>query len=465
MALRLHNTLSRSKQDFRPDGRAVGLYTCGPTVYDVAHIGNLRTYVFEDVLRRWLKYGHSLEVKQVMNITDVEDKIIKRSGARTPAEMKTWTKQFEDRFYQDLQALGVEPAEAYPKATDFMPQMINLVEQIMAAGLAYERDGSIYLDVAQYHAKYGYGRLLNIDSDNFGKVSRIDADEYDKDAAQDFALWKAEAPDKPGWNSPWGYGRPGWHLECSVMAQAELGDSIDIHAGAVDLIFPHHENEIAQTKAATGQDLARFWVHGEHLLVDGSRMGKSLDNFYTLDDVTSKGFEPLWLRFLFVSAHYRSKLNFTWESLTAAKEGTERIRVGLRRLAEEPVSESARAPIAVGQFRQTFDRAMDDDLNTPEALAVIFELISNLNAAFDAGGIEADQRSELQGFFSYADSVLGVVSAPVAAVPAAVRKLLDSREKARNDGDYSQSDELREQILQEGWEVEDTPRGQRLRKR
>lgn len=465
MALKLHNTLSRSKEDFTPfRNGTVSFYTCGPTVYDSAHIGNLRTYVFEDTLRRWLEYGHGLKVNQVMNITDVEDKIITRSGAQTATEMCSWTGQYEKRFYADLALLGVEKAESYPKATDYIPQMIAMVEQIIAAGLAYEREGSVYLDVRKYHQQHGYGTLLNIDPENFGQVSRIDADEYDKDSPQDFALWKAEQADKPGWESPWGYGRPGWHLECSVMAREELGETIDIHAGAVDLIFPHHENEIAQTKAATGKPLARYWLHAEHLLVDGARMAKSENNFYTLADVTKKGFEPAVLRLMFLSAHYRSKLNFTWDSLASAKESLERIRTFLRRLSEPP-GEASSKRVEVDKSRQEFDRAMDDDLNTPEALAVIFELITDVNAAIDEGGLGEDRRQKIRDFLAYADTVLGIVSVSDVKPPGAVQKLADKRENARGEGDFKESDRLRDEIIKAGWEVEDTAQGQRLRKR
>lgn len=466
--LKLYNTLSRSKEDFRPRVPGeVSLYTCGPTVYDTQHIGNLRTAVFADTLKRWLAYGESYDVTHVVNITDVEDKIINRSGVATVPEMQAWTKQFEDKYYSDLAALRVEPADKYPHATDFIPQMIAFIEKIVAADLAYVSDGSVYLNVRRYNDQYGYGKLLRVDFAGFAGNHRIDNDEYDKENAQDFALWKAESQDKPGWESPWGYGRPGWHLECSVMVKEELGLTIDIHTGAVDLIFPHHENEITQSQAANGEPLANFWVHAEHLLVDSAKMAKSAGNFYTLDDVTKKGFAPAVLRLLYLQAHYRSKLNFTWESLKAAVAGYERIQQTLRRLQERTTllpPDTGRF-FEVGQVRLDFNQAMDDDLSTPEALAVIYELLKNVNAALDADELTETQREDLRTFFHYAHRVLGVFELEERVIPDTVQQLVEQRENARKDKDFSAADRLRDELAALGWDVEDTAQGQRLRKR
>lgn len=464
--LKLHNTLTRSKDEFKPlKPGSVGLYTCGPTVYGPAHIGNLRTYVFEDVLRRWLKYGHELEVTQVMNITDVEDKILRDSQAKTVAEMAAYTEPFTEKFHADLAALGVEVVEQYPRATQYIPQMIVLIEKIVAAGFGYKRDGSVYFDVRKYNDAHGYGKLLKIDFEGFSE-HRIDNDEYEKDNIQDFALWKAESADSVGWDSPWGHGRPGWHIECSAMSAELLGQPFDIHTGGVDNIFPHHENEIAQSQAANGSDLARTWLHAEHLLVDGAKMAKSENNFYTLDDVREKGFDPLVLRMLYVSAHYRSKLNFSWKSLEAAKASLDRIGEFMLRLGE-PVDAGAENPGQVADLLQgakkRFVAAMDDDLNTPEALASVFDLMRELNQLLDNGNIESGEVEAIKDQFDFYDRVLGVVHGADVVVPAEIQELADARESARQAKNWAESDRLRDALAAQGWSVEDTSHGPRLR--
>lgn len=477
MALHLYNTLTRKKEPFTPlhKGR-VTLYTCGPTVYDAAHIGNLRTYVFEDVLRRWLEYGHGNEVMQAMNITDVEDKIIKASKAKTVVEMDAYTSQYVEQFFSDLQALNIEKAERYPQATAYIDQMVGFIKRIIANGFAYERDGSVYFDVQKYHQAHRYGRLLKIDFKGFAAGHRIDNDEYDKESVQDFALWKAADKDTPGWDSPWGYGRPGWHIECSVMAKADLGETIDIHAGAVDLVFPHHENEIAQSQAAQGEPLAKYWLHAEHLLVDGKKMAKSAKNYYTLADITEKGFEPVHLRMLFLQAHYTSKLNFTWDSLQAAKESYERIQAFYDRLAEaggraegaqsEVPDEDPRAVARlIAQAKERFAAAMDDDLNTAEALAAVFDFIRDANALIDDGELGDAELAAVLGALKDFNQTLGVIMLTVTEVPEEVEELLDHREKAREDKDFAQADTLRKQIEKAGFTLEDTATGPRLRKK
>lgn len=470
MSLELYNTLTHKKEPFTPaKPKAATLYTCGPTVYDAAHIGNLRTYVFEDTLRRWLERGHDLKVNQAMNVTDVDDKILKNSQAETVEEMGLYTEPFEERFFEDLAALKVEPAEQYPRATEYVPQMIKLIENILKAGLAYEREGSVYFDVQKYHEAHRYGRLLKIDFAGFADGHRIDNDEYDKESAQDFALWKAELPGSPGWNSPWGYGRPGWHIECSAMA-AQLGLPVDIHAGAVDLTFPHHENEIAQTKAGTGKQLAKYWLHAEHLLVDGAKMAKSAGNFYTLTDITAKGYGPLALRMLYLQSHYRSKLNFTWQSLDAAAESLKRIQEFYARLAE-PLTPSTADPEAVAtlltEVRERFTGAMDDDLNTAEALAAVFDLIREGNVLIDAGKLDENSLEEVVQAFKDFNDVLAVLEFdPVETeVPPEVQSLVSEREQARESGDFKAADHLRAKIEETGFTLEDTPNGPRLRKK
>lgn len=467
MALELHNTLSRKKEPFVPQGKTVTIYSCGPTVYDTAHIGNLRTYVFGDTLRRWLRHGHGLTLNQAMNITDVEDKIIKGSKAKTAADLPAFTKPHERQFFADVDALGIERVETYPKATEHIKPMITLVERILANGFAYERDGSVYFDLRKYGAQHTYGQLLNVDFSGFAEGHRIDNDEYEKDNVQDFALWKAVEADSPGWDSPWGHGRPGWHLECSVMA-GELAPTVDIHTGAVDLIFPHHENEIAQTKAATGNDLAKVWLHAEHLRVDDAKMAKSAKNFYTLADVTKKGYAPAVLRMLFLGAHYRSKLNFTWESLDAARESFDRLQEFRRRLSEATPGQAAKPGQTLERLADAqakFIAAMNDDLATPEALAVVFELVRDLNARIDAGELGEDDLAETRDAFERFDAVLGLASPEEIEVPAAVQALVDDRETARTTGDFDASDKLRVQIETAGYAVEDTERGPRVRRK
>jgi cysteinyl-tRNA synthetase len=467
VTLRLYNTLTRRKEAFAPRSKKlVTLYTCGPTVYAPAHIGNLRTYVFEDILRRWLGHGEGYDVCQVMNITDVEDKIIRDSKARDVAAMQAYTQPFEQRFREDLVALGVEPAEHYPRATEYVSQMIALIERIITAGFAYERDGSVYFDVRRYNEDHVYGQLATIDFAGFSE-HRIDNDEYDKENVQDFALWKRVAADSPGWDSPWGWGRPGWHIECSAMAQALLDDlPIDIHTGGVDNIFPHHENEIAQTSAGEGKDLARFWLHAEHLLVDGKKMAKSENNFYTLDEIVDHGYDAATLRMLYVSAHYRSKVNFSWQSLEAAKQSQQRIDDFLSRLGGPfpgGTDNPGEVTGIVSRSREAFDAALRDDLNTPEALSVIFELIRELNTLLDRGAIDDGEALAIRDAFDAYDRVLGVIHESDKEVPEAVAALIEQRRIAREEKDFAASDRLRDEIAVLGWSVEDTPSGQRVR--
>lgn len=468
MTLKLQNTLTRKKEPFKPLKRGeVSLYTCGPTVYDAVHIGNLRTYVFEDTLRRWLRYGHRLNVRQVMNITDVEDKIIKASHAKTVADLKAYTRRYEERFFADLNALRVERAEAYPRATAKIKQMIAMANRILRAGYAYERDGSVYFDVRRYDKDHTYGQLIKVDFQGFDSHHRIDNDEYDKEHVQDFALWKAVPKSSPGWESPWSYGRPGWHLECSVMA-GELAATVDLHAGAVDLKFPHHENEIAQTQAANGQPLARIFLHAEHLLVDGQKMAKSQHNFYTLSDVTAKGFSPLALRLLFLNAHYRSKLNFTWKSLAAVQNSYMRIQELLCRLDEEPPAKNIDAATISATFdvaKVDITKVMDDDLNTAGALAVIFNRVVNkVHAMFDRHNMVQGNIDETKAFFTWLNQIFSIFTLEQIDVPEAVQALVAKREKVRQQKDFKASDALRQQIAQKGFSVEDTDAGSRLRR-
>lgn len=445
-SLKLYNTLSRKVEDFAPQSPPkVTMYTCGPTVYDFAHIGNLRTYIFEDLLRRVLEVD-GYEVKQVMNITDIEDKIIKKAKEKgvLPEQI---TGPFEQAFKKDISELNIEPAAVYPRATEHVQGMIKYVQALLDKGFAYiESDGSIYFSIAKFH---DYGKLSQLDKRQIKIGARVAVDEYEKENAQDFALWKSVEPDEFGYDSPWGKGRPGWHLECSVMSQQHLGDTLDIHTGGVDNIFPHHENEIAQSEAKTGKRFSNFFVHGEHLLVDGRKMAKSLGNFFTLRDIEEKGFEPLAFRYLVLTAHYRDKLNFTWESLQSAQNALNNLREEIRAW-EKP-------KIGCAEYEQKFLEAANNDLGLPQALAILHEMIASKNP------LSCKAASLLQ-----MDKVLGLkldeyLGKPL-DVPGQVQKLIEEREDARKDKDFKKSDELRDRVKELGFEIEDSEIGPKIKK-
>ncbi|MDO8498649.1 MAG: cysteine--tRNA ligase [bacterium] len=443
---RLFNTLTRKVEDFKPlNPPKVGMYTCGPTVYDFAHIGNLRTYLFEDLLQRTLE-ADGFQVKRVMNITDIEDKIIKKAKEKG-VEIKEITEPFTEAFWEDLNKLNIKPADVYPKATEHIGQMIKYIEALIKNGLAYmEKDGSVYFDISKFPE---YGKLSQLDKREIKVGARVAVDEYEKENAQDFALWKSVGPDEVGYNSPWGKGRPGWHIECSVMSQEYLGETFDLHGGAVDLIFPHHENEIAQSEGKTGKKFVKFFVEGEHLLVNGQKMAKSLGNFFTLRDIEQEGFDPMALRYLVLTAHYRDKLNFTWESLEAASNALNNLR--------EEVRSWDQPKIGCAEYEQRFMEAVDNDLNVPQALAVMWELVRS----------DYPTSAKAESLLKF-DKILGLkldeyLGKPL-EVPEKVQKLVEEREKARSRKDFKKSDELRDQIKKLGYEVEDTSQGPKVRK-
>ncbi len=443
--VKLFNSLTRKIEDFRPiNPPNVGMYTCGPTVYDFMHIGNLRTFVLSDILHRVLQVN-GFEVKAVENITDIDDKIIKRAAEKN-VSVGELTSEYTKYFLEDILKLNILPADIAPKATEHIGKMIKYIEQLLKKGLAYvEKDGSVYFDISKLA---NYGKLSGLEGRTLKTGTRILSDEYTKDNVQDFALWKAVDPDGVGWNSPWGKGRPGWHIECSVMSQEYLGDSFDIHVGGIDLLFPHHENEIAQSEGKTDHKFVNYFVHGEHILVQGQKMSKSLNNFYTLKDLKQKGFDPLALRYLFLTAHYRDKLNFTWESLQGAANGLNNLR--------EEVREWDSPNIGCAQFEQDFKEAIDNDLGMPQAVAVLWELLkSDYPTSAKAKTIlEMDQVLGLE-----LDKYLGKKT----EVPVKVRELVEKREQARKSGDFKESDRLRIEIKKLGFAVEDTPKGPKLR--
>jgi len=472
--LKLYNTLFRKKQIFKPlKDRIVRMYTCGPTVYDFAHLGNLRTYIFEDVLRRVLEYN-GYQVKQVMNITDVDDKIINRMKKENKT-LKEVTLPFTKKFFLDLKKLNIKKAEFYPKATSHIKEMIALIAKLIRRKFAYQgNDGSIYFNISKFK---NYGKLSQLQKRKIKIGARIAADEYSKEQAQDFVLWKNDRSgltqinknleaDKRGiepfWQSPWGAGRPGWHIECSAMSIKYLGQPLDIHAGGVDLIFPHHENEIAQSEAATGKKFVRFWLHSEHLLINGQKMSKSLGNIYTLSDLEKRKFNPLAFRYLVLTSHYRSKLNFTWQSLEAAQKALNNLTRTYADLTQTYADSETNASRRHGAgqhksaYKRNFLEVINDDLDTPKALAIVWQVIRDNKLS------HSTKRQLLLEF----DKVLGLGLDKIKPlkIPLKIKKLVAQREKLRINKQFIQADRLRKKIEKLGYKVEDTRNGPIIRK-
>lgn len=459
MAIIFYNTLTREKDQFCAlDDMKAGLYTCGPTVYDYAHIGNWRTYIFEDILRRQLEY-RGYKVCHIMNITDVDDKTIRGALAKGIA-LDDYTEPFIKAFFKDRDSLNVEAANVYPRATRHIEDMVSIIKGLMKKGIAYRtEDGSIYYDISKFP---GYGKLSHFRIDELKAGARVRSDEYEKAQVSDFALWKAwdEADGNVYWDTELGRGRPGWHIECSAMSSKYLGQTFDIHTGGVDNIFPHHENEIAQSEGFSGKKFVNYWMHSEHLLVDGRKMSKSLGNFYTLRDVIAKGYSPMVFRYLVLGAHYRSKLNFTWAGMDAAKAALDNLYEFMGRLDKE---NSTGLDSAVERASAAFEQAMDDDLNTPVALAAVFGLVKEVNVS-GHGGREVYQA--MQKF----DGVLGLKLAENAKsatlkVPAEIEQLLEERQKARKAKDFATADRVRDEIAAAGYIIEDTPAGPKLKRK
>ena len=457
--MKFFNTLSRRLETFEPlaPGRA-GLYTCGPTVYDHAHIGNFRCYMFEDLLRRWLKY-RGYAVTQVMNLTDVDDKTIR--GARAAGvSLDRFTAKYKEAFFEDLATLGIESAEHYPAATDHVPEMIAIIETLVAKGYAYRSDdGSVYFSIDKFA---DYGKLAHLDRAGLRSGARVAQDEYDKEHAADFALWKAwdEEDGDVAWESPWGKGRPGWHIECSAMSTRYLGEAFDIHTGGVDNIFPHHEDEIAQSEAASGRQFVRYWLHCAHLIVEGRKMSKSLGNFYTLRDILERGYTGREVRYVLLSAHYRQSLNFTFEALDAARAALARLDEFAQRIAG--VDHAAGVlPEWAARGRERFETALDNDLNIAEGLGALFDMVHEGNRALDSGAADAGGVREV---LERVNSVLGVLQFGASAADDAVARLVEVRERARAGKNWAAADRLRDEIAALGWEVRDTAGGSKVKR-
>jgi len=461
MSIQFYNSLKREKENFVPieEGK-VGLYTCGPTVYDFAHIGNFRTFMFEDLLKRWLTHlGY--RVNHVMNITDVDDKTIKKASAEG-ISLLDLTTRYTDHFMIDLEWLKMLPANSYPKATNAIPKMIKLIERLLEKGFAYqERDGSVYFNIRSFP---DYGRLTHIDIKAQKQGDRVSEDEYDKDAPQDFALWKGwkESDGNVGWDAPWGKGRPGWHIECSAMSSDALGDHFDIHCGGVDNMFPHHENEIAQSQCATGEPFVNVWLHSEFLMVDGGKMSKSLGNFYRISDLKELGFSPESIRYQLLAGHYRSKILFSLDKKHESERIVQRVSDFQLRLIENNADQ-----FSVGLFPEAyseFKNRMNNDLDTPRALATFFEFMKKINSKLDEQKISEIELGAAWEFLNVFDSIFGFIQSNDFEISQEIEEQLNKRNQARLNKNWAESDSIRKSLHEKGWIVEDTLDGQKIKK-
>jgi cysteinyl-tRNA synthetase len=469
--IHLHNTLSGKAEAFVPQKRGeVRMYTCGPTVYDYAHIGNYRTFVFQDILRRFLK-SRGFRLNHVMNLTDVDDRIIANAAA-AGVSIRDYTDKYVQAFFDDCKALSIEAPEQWIRATDHIEDMVELIQRLRQKTFTYDSEGSIYYRIAKFPA---YGKLSKIDLSGIQAGARVDVDRYEKESARDFALWKAPKPGEHFWETEIGKGRPGWHIECSAMAMKYLGETLDIHTGGIDLAFPHHENEIAQSEAATGKPFARYWLHAEHLLVEGEKMSKSQGNFFTVRDLFEKGYKPSTLRFLLASVPYRKQLNFTFDGLQQAANSVERLRNFAARLKQEkfPAGKQKEMKARAQEAAEEFDAGLSDDLNTARALAAVFDLVRESNIAMDKGEFRQGDVAAVQKLLATFDQIFAVIEGNDAEKlqalgyggdsdelgDAEVEKLLEDREAARKRRDFATSDRIRKELSERGILIEDTRDG------
>jgi len=458
--IRFFNTMTRSLEPFSPlvPGQ-VRLYTCGPTVYDYAHIGNFRAYTWEDSLRRFLRH-RGFKVHQVMNITDVDDKTIKGSVA-SGVTLDDYTQKYIDAFFEDLDTLNIERAEEYPRATRHIPEMVDLCKRLREGGHTYESQGCLYFKIDSFP---GYGKLAHLDAEGIRPGARVEVDSYDKMDARDFVLWKARKEGEHAWPTELGEGRPGWHLECSAMSMKYLGETFDIHTGGVDNIFPHHENEIAQSEAATGKPFVKYWMHCEHLLVDGEKMSKSKGNFHTLRDLLDRGQDPRAIRYFLLSAHYRKQLNFTLEGVAQAASALTRLDDFADRLEREPEGRAGELARITQEAQARFEAPLADDLNFAGALGVAFDLLREANTAFDEGRGSTEERRRLEAFFEDLRYLFGI-RPRAGQISEEIEDLIARREEARSARDFAKADEIRDTLLGMGVVLEDTPQGVRWKRK
>jgi len=498
--LKFFNTLTRQTEEFRPlENNTVRMYVCGPTVWNFAHIGNFRTFIFADVLRRYLKFK-GFEVKHVFNLTDIDDRIINEAAARN-ISIDEFTAPFIQYFWEDFDALGNERPEVTPRATHHVTEMIEIISKLIENGHAYESDGSIYYRIAAF-PEYGKLSRIKFEGNITGGSERIDTDKYEKEDARDFALWKLVGEDdEPGWVAPFGRGRPGWHIECSAMSMKYLGETFDIHAGGQDLQFPHHENEIAQSEGATGKLFAKYWIHSEFLKIDDVTMSKSKGNFFTFRDLRDQGYSALAIRYLLLSVPTRKQLNFTFEGLKAAESTVERLR-NFRSLVRDTAAKSrnpsvsegvqiadlearksdqnpkskiqnpqANGTLPTGRVSATialekFEAAMDDDFNTAAALAAVHDMVREANTILSKQGLTADDRETILDAIEKFDSVLGIFGPnEVVCLDSEVEALVEERQEARRDRNFARSDEIRDELAEKGIILEDTKDGVRWKRR
>ena len=466
MALRFSNTLSHQVEEFAPAGdNTVRMYTCGPTVYSFAHIGNFRSFTFYDILRRWLRL-RGYQLNHVMNITDVDDKII-RNAVAAKKTLAEYTAEYEKAFLDDCASLRLERPEQLARATEHIPEMAEAIEKLAKDDFTYRSDGSIYYRISKFPE---YGKLSHSDFSGMRSGARVDVDEYEKADARDFVLWKAPKNGEPFWDTGLGPGRPGWHIECSVMAIRYLGETLDIHAGGVDLIFPHHENEIAQSEALTGKPFARFWLHSEFLLVEGQKMSKSLGNFFTLRDILAQGYDPEAVRYLLASVPYRKALNFTFDGLKSAATSIDRLRNYKLRLetAKFPASDPGPMLARTEKALADFDASLDDDLNTAQALAAVFEYVRETNTLMDAGEFSEGAVNAALALLDRFDSVFDVLTPSAkqgALSDEEVEAKIAERTRAKKAKDFAGADRVRQELLEQGIVLEDTKDGVRWKRK
>jgi cysteinyl-tRNA synthetase len=465
--LKFHNTLSNQLEEFHPlNGNDVRLYICGPTVWSFAHIGNFRTFTFGDVLRRYLNYkGYNLT--HVMNLTDVDDRII-NEAKKAEKTIDEFVQPFIEEFWEDFDALGLERPEIAPRATHHIAEMISIIEKLLENGHAYESDGSIYYRISAF-SDYGKLSKINFKGNVSGASGRVDTDKYDKESANDFALWKLVEADEPtGWDASFGRGRPGWHIECSAMAMKYLGETFDIHAGGIDLKFPHHENEIAQSEGATEKVFAKTWLHSEHLKVEGETMSKSLGNYYTFRDLVEKGYSGTAIRYLLLSVPYHKQLNFTFETLDGAEQTIARLRDFKKRLGEANLDDGAASDLQekIRGYVADFEAAMDDNLNTSVALAALHNLVREVNTAMSHEVVLTEDRSFILHAIDKFDSVLGIFGdIKEEILDSEIEQLIEERQEARRNRNFARSDEIRDSLVEKGIILEDTKDGVRWKRK